>query len=118
MKDEEEMSALHHSVRAEASKLSLKCLELLIARGCNLDHQDRRGRTALSVAAEKGKKDAVKLLLQNGANFEIADKSGKTVLHSVDKQTKSFLKNQIVTSFLLFSPVFNVTKIFHHSRKR
>lgn len=46
----------------------------------DLDYQDADGKTALSIAAYKGKLDIVKELIKAGANINIQDIMGKTPL--------------------------------------
>ncbi|MBI3929117.1 MAG: ankyrin repeat domain-containing protein [Armatimonadetes bacterium] len=55
-------------------------LQLLVLAGAQLDHQDRRGRTALMHAAASGEAAVVDLLLQSGADPHFADFSGETPL--------------------------------------
>jgi ankyrin repeat protein len=53
-------------------------IELLIARGAQLNDQDNRGRTALMIAASLGHEKAIDVLLAHGADRTLRDKSGKT----------------------------------------
>jgi len=55
-------------------------VELLIAKGAEVSHQDSSGATALMYAAGNGDTQAVKALLKNGAAVNIADNEGETAL--------------------------------------
>ncbi|XP_061097474.1 ankyrin repeat domain-containing protein 63-like [Conger conger] len=57
-----------------------KFMTLLLQRGASVNHQDERGRTALSHACEHGYLDAVKVLVQNNADPELVDSWGNTAL--------------------------------------
>jgi ankyrin repeat protein len=58
----------------------LQVLELLIAKGAEVNHQDDHGATALMYAARNGDTQAVNALLRNGASVNIADNEGETAL--------------------------------------
>jgi ankyrin repeat protein len=53
-------------------------VELLLAKGAQLDLADNRGRTALMIAAERGHAEIVKLLLAAGADPARRDKDGRS----------------------------------------
>jgi len=61
-------------------------LSLLIKKGANMDAKDKKGKTALHVAAEKGDIPVMKLLLDSslpikkGANINAKDNEGETAL--------------------------------------
>lgn len=63
----------------------LYILEILIARGANLDAQDGSGKTALYLAAEANRISFVALLLEKGANSEFSDSEGRTPLYIAQK---------------------------------
>ena len=63
---------------AEHNKV--KCAELLIKKGANLETPDTEGRSPLWIAAQVGHKAMVQLLLDRGANVEAANKKGTTPL--------------------------------------
>lgn len=54
--------------------------EILLQAGVELDAKDRKGRTALFYAMEKGNDKAMEFLLDSGASLEIRDKKGNTAL--------------------------------------
>jgi ankyrin repeat protein len=61
-----------------------KLLESLSKDG-RLDEQDGQGRTALMLAARKGKIDVVSALLEAGAKVDARAKDGSTALHEASK---------------------------------
>lgn len=58
----------------------VQLVELLIAKGAEVNHRDSDGRTALMYAAENGDTQAVNALLRNGALVNLADNEGETAL--------------------------------------
>jgi len=58
----------------------VQLIELLIAKGAAVDHQNDDGATALMYAAGNGDTEAVNALLRNGATVNAADKEGETAL--------------------------------------
>jgi serine/threonine-protein phosphatase 6 regulatory ankyrin repeat subunit B len=58
----------------------VQLVELLIAKGAAVDHQDDDGANALMYAARNGDAQAVNALLRNGASVNIADNDGETAL--------------------------------------
>ncbi len=56
-------------------------VELLLAKGANVDAADDKGMTALHFAIQLKFKDLVKLLLAHGARVDVANKEGATPLH-------------------------------------
>uniref|UniRef100_A0A8C0H0H5 Ankyrin repeat protein n=1 Tax=Chelonoidis abingdonii TaxID=106734 RepID=A0A8C0H0H5_CHEAB len=76
-------------------------IEYLINKGAKLDVKDKKGRTPMHRAAEKGRDDAVKVLLQAGAyiytRFDAKDEKGQTALgyaisHGFEKTVKVLLE--------------------------
>lgn len=59
-------------------------IKTLIEGGANVHGRNRRGETALHVAARCGKKLAVRALVKNGANVHARDSSGRSVLQVLD----------------------------------
>jgi ankyrin repeat protein len=58
----------------------VQLVELLIAKGAEVNHRESDGSTALMNAAGNGDTPAVNALLRNGASVNIADKEGETAL--------------------------------------
>jgi ankyrin repeat protein len=58
----------------------VQLIELLIAKGATVNHQDDDGATALIYAARNGDTPAVNALLRNGASVNIANHNGETAL--------------------------------------
>ena len=58
----------------------VKRVELLLAKGANLDLANAKGQTALMLATVKGHSEIVKVLLAKGANCELQDTEGETAL--------------------------------------
>ena len=58
----------------------VQLIELLIAKGAAVNHQNDDGRTALMYAAENGDTQAVNALLKSGASVNVADNDGETAL--------------------------------------
>jgi len=63
----------------EDYKCPVSILQLLIDQGADISARNRRGQTALHVAAQHGRKLALRTLVQNGANANARDHRGKTV---------------------------------------
>jgi ankyrin repeat protein len=63
-----------------------KILDLLIQNGAKVDARNRRGETALLVAARCGNKHVVSNLLDKGANLYARDKHGRGIMAIIDAQ--------------------------------
>lgn len=63
-----------------------RILDLLIEKGAILDARNRRGETALMIAAKCGNGHVVRRLLDKGANLCARDKHGRAILTIVDDQ--------------------------------
>lgn len=73
----------------DKSKTLLAILETIIrAKGCKIEARNRRGETALLVAARLGRKVALTTLLEHGANVHARDVDGRGVLEVVDEVCK------------------------------
>ncbi|MDH4162319.1 MAG: ankyrin repeat domain-containing protein [Nitrospirota bacterium] len=57
-----------HAVPEAAEKNDLESIDLFIRAGVSLDAADGKGRTALMIAAEKGRADMLAKLIEKGAN--------------------------------------------------
>lgn len=62
------------------TKSRVQLIELLIAKGAEVNQQDDQGHTALMYAARNGDTQAINSLLRNGARINLADKDGETAL--------------------------------------
>jgi ankyrin repeat protein len=76
----------------------VQLVELLIAKGAEVSHQDRSGATALMYAARNGDTQAVNALLRSRARVNLADNDGETALmkaaaSSCDEDTVRALLN-------------------------
>jgi ankyrin repeat protein len=76
--------------------LSLALLRDLLALGVDVNASDRRGRTALSLAAGKGLGDVVALLQQHGASVQRADRDGLTPLQQAWSGEHAELLDQLL----------------------
>ena len=56
-----------------AASNHLKCAEVLIKHGANVDHIDYNGQNPLFYAASKGNLEMCKLLVNRNSNFNITD---------------------------------------------
>jgi CDP-diacylglycerol--serine O-phosphatidyltransferase len=59
---------------------NVPAMELLVARGADVNLRDEKGVTAISLAAEMGFQEAVEVLLAAGADPNVRDASGVTAL--------------------------------------
>jgi hypothetical protein len=70
------------------SKDRYKCTEELLQLGTGIDLKDRRGNTALVIAARRGFRATVEQLLESGANPNTVNYSARSILF----MTKGWLK--------------------------
>jgi ankyrin repeat protein len=59
----------------------MRMVELLLARGAEVDRRNPHQETALIAASASGRIEVVRLLLERGADPKLADKDGRTALH-------------------------------------
>jgi 26S proteasome non-ATPase regulatory subunit 10 len=71
---------LAEGCKREDAPTRVQLIELLIAKGAELNHRDSEGCTVLMNAAGNGDTLAVNALLQKGATVNAADKDGETAL--------------------------------------
>ncbi|KAF7658025.1 hypothetical protein LDENG_00019070 [Lucifuga dentata] len=77
-KDAKDRTSLH----AAAFSGHVECVQLLLSHDAPVDAVDKSGRTALMMAAEKGRVGALEVLLTGAkANLSLMDKDGNTALH-------------------------------------
>ena len=72
----------------DKSKTLVAILETLVHAGARLEARNRRGETALLVAARLGRKAALTTLLENGANVYARDVRGRGILEVVDERCR------------------------------
>ena len=73
-------ACIHHVVGEGCSN---DVLETVVNHGTDIDAINKTNATALMLACEKGKKDAIDVLLNAGANPNFADADGDTCLHYI-----------------------------------
>ncbi|KAJ4860619.1 ankyrin repeats (3 copies) domain-containing protein [Trichoderma breve] len=68
-------------------------VELLLAKGANIEATDDGGRTALSLAVFRVREDMVDLLITHGANVNLHDGDGSTpLLTAIDRGDKALVQ--------------------------
>ena len=77
----------HRQFLEAASSGDVPRMEYLLYKGADIDTTPKSegGRSALLLAAENGREEAVKVLLEKGANFDTKDSSDYTALHLAAK---------------------------------
>ncbi|CAH1783527.1 unnamed protein product [Owenia fusiformis] len=65
-----------------ASKGYIDVMDVLIARGADVNWKNDSGKTALMMACYTGKLESVERLRQAGASYDITDKAGCAAIHS------------------------------------
>jgi len=74
----------------------------MLKHGANVNHQDKKGKTALHRAAKAGFIETVKILLANDASVFIRDKNEETALFDAARSTIKKTDRQIAAIELLF----------------
>ncbi|CAD6587468.1 MAG: hypothetical protein ASARMPREDX12_002854 [Alectoria sarmentosa] len=64
-------------LHSAAWKGSVECIEILLARGVDIDARNDLGRTPLHFAAEEGHVDAVEVLLKHGARVDVKEEESQ-----------------------------------------
>ncbi|VDL65920.1 unnamed protein product [Nippostrongylus brasiliensis] len=59
-------------------------VDVLVCRGANIEHRDKKGFTPLILAATGGHRDVVELLLNNGAQIEAQSERTKDTALSLN----------------------------------
>lgn len=72
----------------DKAKSLVAIFETLLAAGARIEGRNRRGETALLVAARLGRKIALTTLLDHGANVHARDAAGRGVLDVLDMQCR------------------------------
>ncbi|XP_052771461.1 ankyrin repeat domain-containing protein 55-like isoform X2 [Mya arenaria] len=83
-KDNDGYTPLAHAVLGK----HLSAVKRLVKMGADVNVQDARGRTCLSVAAYQGWTEGLIYLLRKGARQDIVDKAGRTPLHAATYDTE------------------------------
>lgn len=68
----------------DKAKTLSSIIETLIRAGARIEARNRRGETALLIAARLGRKIALATLLEHGANVHVRDVDGKGILQIID----------------------------------
>jgi len=69
-------TCLHHAASNEQAEMC----ELLLSEGCEVDKQDKLGRTALMDASEVGAVKVMEVLVEHNANVKVEDKEQHTAI--------------------------------------
>lgn len=78
-------TALHFAIYSNHEN---KILLYLLAQGANIDHQDKKGNTALHKAVRAKRLDVVKILLDHHASIEIKNQKNKTPYDYAKRSTQ------------------------------
>lgn len=79
----------------DKAKSLVAILETLLSAGARIEGRNRRGETALLVAARLGRKIALTTLLDHGANVHARDAAGRGVLDVLDMQCRRQGRNNV-----------------------
>ncbi|TIC93819.1 Ankyrin-2 [Colletotrichum higginsianum] len=101
--DDSNMSALSYAAKAG----NLAAVELLLARGANVDTVLRKGSTALFWAVRGGNPQIVKALLKKGANVHATDEEGSRPLTSALKKKRTKEMDKVALILLEHNASFN-----------
>ena len=61
-------------------------ISALLAKGADVNARSAEGKTALLLAAEKGRDETVRTLLESGAEVDAADAAGQTALERAARE--------------------------------
>ncbi len=89
-------------------KPDLDKISQIIKYGADVNYKNKKGKTPLMYAAEKGRKEIVNLLLENGADVNAADNFGNTALMYAAKNGDVLKENHAQIVKLLISKGANV----------
>ncbi len=64
-------------------------LDLLLAKGADVNRRDHYGRTPLMYACEKGKQQSVEWLLEKGADASLLDAYGRDAARYANEEAPS-----------------------------
>jgi len=96
-----------------AASGSKENLEKIVEISNDFNYQNKVGKSAITVAIEKGKKDNFNFLLEKGANINVVDVKGNDLLYYVFKSFNS--KKKALTQYFinqLITNGFNAKKIY------
>lgn len=79
----------------DKAKSLVAILETLLSAGARIEGRNRRGETALLVAARLGRKIALTTLLDHGASVHARDAAGRGVLDVLDMQCRRQGRNNV-----------------------
>lgn len=80
----------------------------LILAGARLNEKDSTHKTALHVAAERGRLGAVQALIQNGADYDIADGDGNNALHIAMRECMMPVVKDLLTESRINAELLNI----------
>lgn len=79
----------------DKAKSLVAILEALLSAGAQIEGRNRRGETALLVAARLGRKIALTALLDHGANVHARDAAGRGILDVLDMQCRRHARHNV-----------------------
>lgn len=80
----------------------------LILAGARLNERDATQKTALHVAAERGRLGAVQALIQNGCDYDIQDADGNNALHIAMRESMMPVVKELLTESRINAEHLNV----------
>ena len=96
-------TCLHNAAR---SYCSTEVLQAIISHGIDVNATNKKNVTALMIACEEGKKDAINVLLNAGADPNIADVDGDTCLHNA---ARSYCSTEVLQAIISHGGDVNAT---------
>lgn len=99
--DKEGLTPLHAAVSRRNDAMDESLLWLLLESGADIHARTHQKRTALDIAASKGKSSVVWLLLEKGARPNNKDNADHTALHWAVKESHDTTKDKALVQLLL-----------------